>query len=202
MSVALQCRICRWCHEINLILRYWCPFDTLLYSLTIRHHVWRDWGFSVLPSRFVKRPACTQRVVGARSWALVWKRVCVVIHVRWGTGVPRYVRDPGASRRSSPSCRDPHQRPICVYVCMPFVQRRSIHIRSNLMGLVCRAKLRKKHRYDPGRIRSPTKARSAIMGFCYHDDAQYIICDDIDELCTVAIFSQHDRNISKTLTSY
>lgn len=166
-----------------------------LYSLTIRHHVWRDWGFSVLPSRFVKRPACKRR--GGSAIVARKERMCVVIHVRWGTGVPRYpVRDP-VPLEGTLCQRSPPDR-YCMCLCvLPFVQRRSIHIRSKLMGLVCRAKLRRNPSIWPWPNQVANESwRPAIMGICYRDEARYI--------CHVSSipyrdFLAHDRDISKTL---
>jgi len=63
---------------------------------------------------------------GGSAIVTIWKRMCVVTHVRWGTGVPRYVRDP-VPRRSHAEIPT---RPVC-----HSFQSRSIHIRSILMGL-------------------------------------------------------------------
>lgn len=103
------------------------------------------------------------------------KRMCVVIHVRWGTGVPG--ERPGASRRSSPSRRDPHQTDIYIYVCMychSFKGEVSIlgqtlwvwFVAQNCEGI---------HRCDPDGIRSPNESwRSAIMGICHRDDIRHV----------------------------
>lgn len=90
----------------------------------------------------------------------------------WGTAIPG--ERPGASRRSSLS--EIPTRPICMCLCvLPFVQRRSIHIRSNLMGLVCRAKLRRNPSIWPWTNQVANESwRPAIKGICYRDEARYI----------------------------
>lgn len=111
---------------------------------------WRDWQSSILPSRLVKQPAYTQR--GGSAIVTIWKRVCVVTHVRWGTGVPR---DP-VPWRNSPPCGDPHQTGV------PFVQRRSIHIRSNLMDL---SRKTARERYDLDTPRNQVVNKGALHDY-------------------------------------